>query len=128
MQKHGQLFGYKKWERWKSCWIWRYTYTLILVSSEMPLRFHIFLLSWPEAALAFASQVFTSSSMKIDLENVFVAASHQTRLDTRSKAWRPIKVGINERGRSGTSRDSNPASHWPTKCNMSLMSQAVSRT
>ena len=40
---------------------------------------------------------------------VFVAASHQTRLDTRSKAQRPIKVGIKGRGRSGTSRDSNPA-------------------
>ena len=41
--------------------------------------------------------------------HVFVAASHQTRLDTRSKARRPIKVGIKGRGRSGTSRDSNPA-------------------
>ena len=40
---------------------------------------------------------------------VFVPASHQTRLDTRSKARRPIKVGIKGRGRSGTSRDSNPA-------------------
>ena len=41
--------------------------------------------------------------------HIFVAASHQTRLDTRSKARRPIKVGIKGRGRSGTSRDSNPA-------------------
>ena len=40
---------------------------------------------------------------------VFVAASHQTRLDTRSKARRPIKVGIKGRGMSGRSRDSNPA-------------------
>ena len=40
---------------------------------------------------------------------VFVAAFHQTRLDTRSKARRPIKVGIKGRGRSGRSRDSNPA-------------------
>ena len=40
---------------------------------------------------------------------IFVAASHQTRLDTRSKARRPVKVGIKGRGRSGTSRDSNPA-------------------
>ena len=40
---------------------------------------------------------------------VFVAASHQTRLDTRSKVRRPIKVGIKGRGRSGRSRDSNPA-------------------
>ena len=40
---------------------------------------------------------------------VFVAAFHQTGLDTRSKARRPIKVGIKWRGRSGTSRDSNPA-------------------
>ena len=43
------------------------------------------------------------------LSQIFVAASHQTRLDTRSKARRPIKVGIKGRGRSGTSRDSNPA-------------------
>ena len=40
---------------------------------------------------------------------LFVAASHQTRLDTWSKARGPIKVGIKGRGRSGTSRDSNPA-------------------
>ena len=40
---------------------------------------------------------------------IFVAASHQTRLDTRSKARRPIKVGIKGRGRSGRSRDSNSA-------------------
>ena len=40
---------------------------------------------------------------------IFVAASHQTRLDTRSKARRPIKVGIKGRGRSVRSRDSNPA-------------------
>ena len=33
---------------------------------------------------------------------VFVAASHQTGLDTRSKARRPIKVGI--RGREGRER------------------------
>ena len=40
---------------------------------------------------------------------VFVAASHQTGLDTRSKARKPIKVGIKGRERSETSRDSNPA-------------------
>ena len=45
----------------------------------------------------------------LSLFQIFVAASHQTRLDTRSKARRPIKVGIKGRGRSGTSRDSNPA-------------------
>ena len=39
---------------------------------------------------------------------IFVAASHQTGLDTRSNARRPIKMGI-KRGGSGTSRDSNPA-------------------
>ena len=44
----------------------------------------------------------------LDQNQIFVAASHQTRLDTRSKARRPIKVGIKGRGRSGTSRDSNP--------------------
>ena len=41
--------------------------------------------------------------------HLFEAASHQTRLDTRSKARRPIKVGMKWRGRSGTSRDTNPA-------------------
>ena len=40
---------------------------------------------------------------------IFVAASHQTGLDISSKARRPIKVGINGRGRSGTNRDLNPA-------------------
>ena len=50
-------------------------------------------------------QLYLGRSVRI----VFVAASHQTRLDTRSKARRPIKVGIKGRGRSGTSRDSNPA-------------------
>ena len=40
---------------------------------------------------------------------LFVAASPQTRLDTWSKDRRPIKVGIKRRGRSGTSRNSNPA-------------------
>ena len=30
--------------------------------------------------------------------HLFVAASHQTQLDTRSKARRPIKVGIKGRG------------------------------
>ena len=42
---------------------------------------------------------------------IFVAASHQTGLDTRSKAQKPIKVGMNGKGRLGTSQDSNPASH-----------------
>ena len=32
---------------------------------------------------------------------LFVAASHQTRLDTRSKARRPIKVGIKVGGKVG---------------------------
>ena len=40
---------------------------------------------------------------------LFVAASHQTGLDTRSMTRRPIIVGIWWRGRSGTSRGSNPA-------------------
>ena len=49
-------------------------------------------------------------SVRVDVDLcLFVAASHQTRLDTWSKARRPIKVGIKGRGRSGTSRDSNPA-------------------
>ena len=45
-------------------------YTLILVASEMPHQFHAFLLSWLKAVLAFASLVFTLSSMMIDLERV----------------------------------------------------------
>ena len=62
---------------------------------------------------------------------VFVAASHQTRLDTRSKARRPIKVGI--KGRGGRERAETRtllvcAAHRLTQCNVSLMRQAVSRT
>ena len=54
----------------------------------------------------------TESALRAASESVrglFANVSHQTRLDTRSKARRPIKVGINGRRRSGTSRDSNPA-------------------
>ena len=43
------------------------------------------------------------------LNTLFVVASQQTGLDSRSKARRSIKVAINGRGKSGTSRDSNPA-------------------
>ena len=43
------------------------------------------------------------------IQRKFVTAFNQTRLDTWSKTRRPIKVGIKGRGRSGTSRDSNPA-------------------
>ena len=56
---------------------------------------------------------------------LFVAASHQTRLDTWSKARRPIKVGIKGRGRSGTSKDSNPGGLC---CSSAHLVQAVSRT
>ena len=62
---------------------------------------------------------------------LFVAASHQTGLDTRSKARRPIKVGIRER--EGWERVETRnllvfAAHRLTWCNVSLMRQAVSRT
>ena len=41
----------------------------------------------------------SSSIFSIKIQcRLFVAASHQTRLDTRSKARRPIKVGIKGRG------------------------------
>ena len=40
---------------------------------------------------------------------LFANVSHQTKLDTRSKAWRPIKMGIKGRGMSGTSQGLNPA-------------------
>ena len=53
--------------------------------------------------------VFFSAHLLSLSRRVFVAASHQTRLDTRSKARRSIKVGITGRGRLGTSRDLNPA-------------------
>ena len=62
---------------------------------------------------------------------IFANVSHQTRLDTRSKARRPIKVGIKGGKRSGTGRYSNPAGlccSWLTWCNVSLMRQAVSLT
>ena len=61
---------------------------------------------------------------------LFVAASHQTRYDTRSKARRTIKVGI--KGRGGRERIETRTLHGQccssTQCNVSLMRQAVSRT
>ena len=42
--------------------------------------------------------VIRLETLYADFNQVFVAASHQTRLDTRSKARRPIKVGIKGRG------------------------------
>ena len=62
---------------------------------------------------------------------LFVTASHQTGLDTRSKARRPIKVGI--RGREDRERVETRtllvyAAHRLTWCNVNLMRQAVSRT
>ena len=62
---------------------------------------------------------------------IFVATSHQTRLDTRSKARRPIKVGI--KGGGGRERTETwtllvYATHWLTWCNVSPIRQAVSRT
>ena len=66
--------------RWCRCWeekpelklLKRTTarYTLILVASEMPLRFNTILLSRPKAALAFTSLVFLSLSTTIDFERV----------------------------------------------------------
>ena len=61
------------------------------------------------AVIVLAMLILTLLSVDEILLPIFVAASHQTRLDTRSKARRPIKVGIKGRGRSGRSRDSNPA-------------------
>ena len=62
---------------------------------------------------------------------IFVAASNQTRLDTRSKARRPIKGG--DKGRGGQKRAEARAllvyaAHRLTWCNVSVMRQAVSRT
>ena len=44
---------------------------------------------------------FLLNELRQERAVVFVAASHQTRLDTRSKARRPIKVGIKGRGKVG---------------------------
>ena len=57
-----------------------------------------FVISWFYQFLSKWFQIITAYG-----EVLFVAASHQTGLDTRSKAWRPIKMGIKGRGRSGTS-------------------------
>ena len=62
---------------------------------------------------------------------IFVAVSHQTRLDIRSKARRPIKVGIKRgvgRERAETRTLLVYAAHRLTQCNVSLMRQAVSQT
>ena len=44
------------------------------------------------------SRTSSGASQKRRGSRLFVAASHQTGLDTRSKARRPIKVGIKGRG------------------------------
>ena len=62
---------------------------------------------------------------------IFANVSHQTRLDIRSKARRPIKVGIKGRGGrewAETWTLQVYAAHWLTWCNVSLMRQAVSWT
>ena len=41
---------------------------------------------------------FQANTLGKGMNPIFVAASHQTQLDTRSKARRPIKVGIKGRG------------------------------
>ena len=60
---------------------------------------------------------------------VFANVSNQTRLDTRSKARRPIKVRIKGRGRERAETRTLLVyvTHQLTWCNVSLMSQAVSR-
>ena len=74
------------------------------------LRLCWLVLHWSYQPQMYLQWVYTSPFLIFILQShVFVAASHQTRLDTRSKARRPIKVGIKGRGRSGRSRDSNPA-------------------
>ena len=62
---------------------------------------------------------------------IFSSASHQTGFDTRSMTRRLIKVGIN----GGVGLEWTKAhtllvcaAHRPTKCDVGLMSQAVSRT
>ena len=40
---------------------------------------------------------------------IFAYVSHQTKFDPKSKARRPIKVGVKEKGRSGTNRGSKSA-------------------
>ena len=61
--------------------------------------------------------------------SLFIAASHQTGLDTRSKAWRPIKVGIKGGGGRewAETRTLLVCAGRPTKCNVGLMRQAVSQ-
>ena len=67
---------------------------------------------WYHNPLTASSQplfLFGASLWPKAREILFANASHQTRLDTRSKARRSIKVDIKGRGRSGTSWCSNPA-------------------
>ena len=75
---------------------------------------HIFWLTSGEVIGHFSSLQYNIWEMESWLVErcymiIFFTASHQTWLDTRSKARRPIKVGIKGRGMPGTSRGSNPA-------------------
>ena len=61
---------------------------------------------------------------------IFANVSHQTRLDTRSKARRPIKVEINGRGgreRAETRTLLVYVAHRLTWCNVSLVSRSLSK-
>ena len=49
--------------------------------------------------LLFCCSVLVLTLIKLVLMVIFVAASHQTGLNTRSKARRPIKVGIKGEGK-----------------------------
>ena len=73
----------------------------------------------------------TGSGCRQRMSRLFVAAPHQTRLDTRSNDRRPIKVGIKKRGGRERAETRNllvNAAHRITWCNVSLMRRAVSRT
>ena len=66
----------------------------------------------PESALGFEHPSGTNArqpSQKAGSAPCICRCLPPDTIGTRSKARRPIKVGINGRGRSGTSRDSNPA-------------------
>ena len=62
-----------------------------------------------DVGFSLSEPAFRAAPENVVRPPLFANVSHQTRLDTRSKARRPIKVGIKGRGRPRRSRGSNPA-------------------
>ena len=86
---HLKIIGYSSIKRKMYRWQKKYSDFLILNVLFYMANFRI------NVIICLVAKLRLNVHMK---SRLFVAASHQTRLETRSKARRPIKVGIKGRG------------------------------